>query len=391
MKASRPWHRNCPSLLLAAVILPNIAEAQAPTQEPRYHLEPMVVTALPPPILKVAEHPVLEPRFGAAVVADGDFLYVIGGSNSEGTRLDTVERIDLRTGRAAFWTKLRIARRHHRAVIAGGKIYVLGGTSGPVTPNNQPTGNEPAANNPLSEELIEFYGEDPPSIGELPPPLPIQLPGYRHEQSMEIVDLATGHVKFGPEMPFRKALFGCVVLDGRILVIGGQKWKGSNVFSTNTTEVFDLLAQRWSPGVNMPTPRRCTATVVDGFVVVVGGFRGSKALSVVEVFNPLDGGWRRLPDVAESVNPSAAVWVGNHLLLFGDQEVRQRQLVYDLHTKQLAAYPLPLPDADFAAALEHEGKIYVVGGASLRLHQASPGIQVLTPSPDPSPIPGATR
>lgn len=384
MQSSGPLSQHRRSLLLAAVLLPGFAEAQAPAPEPPYQMDPMVVTALAPPIVKQTEHPVLEPRFGAAVVAEGDFLYVIGGSNSEGTRLDSIERIDLRTGKAEHWANLRIARRHHRAVLRDGRIYVLGGTSGPATPNNQPQGNEPAANNPLTEELVEFYGEDPPT-GELFPTPPIQLPGYRHEQSMEIVDLATGRVTLGPEMPFRKALFGCVVVNGCILVIGGQKEKGRYLVSTNTTEVFDLRTQRWSVGVNMPTPRRCTAAVVDGYVMVVGGFRGFKTLTTVEVFNPRDGGWRRLPDIAEPVNPASAVWEGNHLLLFGGQEVRRRQLAYNLLTKQLAAYPLPLPDSDFAAAIKHGGKIYIVGGASLRLHQTGPGLQVFTPAPTAEP------
>lgn len=356
--------------LLAGMTLLAQRPASNPPLEPPYQLDPLVVTALAPPIVKESEHPILEPRFGAAVVADGDHLYVIGGSNTEGTRLDSIERIDLRTGRTERWAKLRIARRHHRAVLADGRIYVIGGTSGAVSPNADP----------LSEELADYYGDDPPT-GEFPPRPPIGLIGYRHEQSMEIIDLATGRVTHGPAMPFRKALFGCVVLEGRILVIGGQKRKGDEVFSTNTTEVFDLATQRWSAGINMPTPRRCTATVVDGYVLVVGGFRGSKPLPVVEVFNARDGGWRRLPDLAEPVNPASAVWEGNHLLLFGDQERRQRQLAYDLRTKQLAAYPLPLPDSDFAAALKHTDKVYVVGGASLRLRQSGPGLQVFTPVP----------
>lgn len=226
----------CPSALLAA---------PPPATEPPVTLAPFVVRELRP-LLKIAEHPIVEPRYGAAVVAAGDYLYIIGGSNSEGVRLDTIERIDLRTGQATAWGKLRIARRHHRAVLLDGKIYVLGGTSGPPSISSaSPLFNQ------LTEELPEYYGEDPallhsgfsgPKLQEDDPsdildntedaarrPQPVSPPPYHYEASMEIVDLQTGASRFGPEMPFAKALFGCVAIDGRILVIGGQKMKGATL------------------------------------------------------------------------------------------------------------------------------------------------------------------
>lgn len=55
---------------------------------------------------------------------------------------------------------LNIARRHHRAVIIAGKIYVLGGTTGPINPQD-----------PLSEELADYVGDDPPIADGLPPSL----------------------------------------------------------------------------------------------------------------------------------------------------------------------------------------------------------------------------
>ncbi len=114
----------------------------------------------------------------------------------------------------------------------------------------------------------------------------------------------------------------------------------------------------------------------------LGGYGGKHADRTIEVFNPWEGIWRRLPDLSEAVNPSATVWAGNYLFLFGDQEQRSRQLVYDLRIKQLVPYPLTLPKSDFAAALLHKDKIYVVGGANLRLHDATESIQIFAPTPE---------
>lgn len=343
-------------------------------------LDPMVVTGIRP-LSKIAEHPMVEPRFAAAVVAEGDYLYIIGGSNNEGTRLDTVERVDLRTGRATPWARLQVARRHHRAVILGGKIYVLGGTSGETS------------RDPLTDELSDYYGEDPSSgitytnffsIENLLRKGSTRGPGarYLHEATMEIIDLATGQVRPGPAMPVGKAMFGCVAVDGIIFVIGGQKRRGDSVRCTNTTEVFDPASNTWSPGINMPTPRRGTATLVDGFVMFLGGYGGASTVRTVEIFSPRDRVWRRLPDLTEAVNPSATVWAGRYLFLFGDQNHRTRQLVYDLRSKQLVPYPLALPDSDFATALLHQNNIYVVGGASLRKRDVTEAIQIFAPAPE---------
>lgn len=369
--------------VLAALLTPLLAVAQAP--EARTELEPLVVMGIRP-LVKIAEHPLLEPRFGAAICAEDDYLYVIGGSNGEGTRLDSIERINLRTGHAERWAKLAIARRHHRAVILGRKLYVLGGTSGPVDPDD-----------PLSEELSDYSGDDlpigrllpasllAPPENQLKPPGFAQLkPAYTVEPTMEVVDLATGQVRAGSPMPVPKAMFGCVAVGGKILVIGGQKRRGEAVFCTNTTEVFDPAENKWSAGISMPTARRGTACVVDGFVMFLGGYGGTRAVRTVEVFNPHDKIWRLLPELSEAVNPSATVWTGNYIYLFGDQNHRTRQLVYDLRTKQLVPYPLALPDSDFAAALLHQRKIYVVGGASLRQHSATEAIQVFAPIADTS-------
>lgn len=375
--------------LLALVLLPVCsALAAAEPAEPRVDLDPMKITAMPVPILKIDDHPILEPRYGAAVVAQDHYLYVIGGSNGDGTRLDTIERIDLTTGRSEAWSRLKVARRHHRAVIIDGKIYVLGGTSGFA--------------GGLTGELGDVAGDDP-SIDSMLPPNQISRPPSlskqssastgRHwridyESTMEVVDLATGRVDFGPEMPVAKALFGCVVVNDKIMVIGGQKQKGDTLFCTNTTEIYDPATRRWRAGVNMPTARRCVATVVDEFVVVIGGYNGHAPVDTVEIFRPRDQVWLRLPPVAEKISPSASVWLGSYILFFGNQQARTRQFAYDLRTKRLAPYPLPLPDSGFAAALVHEGKLYVVGGGNLRLHDAVNGIQVFVPQPEPSPAAG---
>ncbi len=337
-----------------------------------------------------------EPRYGAAVVAAGDYLYVIGGSNDHGTRLDTIERVDLKTGKSTPWARLQLARRHHRAVVLGNNIYVLGGTSLFAQGDSglrdelpeyseeedkifSDAGKHNASN---ADQFVTESDQNRNGRANTPQGAP---PAVAYETSMEIIDLTTGQGHFGPPLTIGKALFGCVTLDNKIYVIGGQHKRGDSVYSTNTTEVFDPVADRWSPGVNMPTARRCTAVVVDDFVMVLGGREGNRRVATVEVMNPREKVWRRLPDLTERRSPSAVVWLGHRLFLFGDQDTGRRQLTYDLRSKQLEPYPMPFPDGDFATAVAHQGRIYVVGGANLFAKTVNAAIQVFDAIPDPTP------
>lgn len=131
--------------------------------------------------------------------------------------------------------------------------------------------------------------------------------GFSYVSAMEVIDLATGRVSEGTAMPVAKALFGCVTVADKIMVIGGQKLRNGSIVCTSTTEVFDPVTNQWSVGVDLSTPRRGTASAVDGFVIFLGGYGALEAGRTTEVFNPREGIWRRLPALAEPINPSATV------------------------------------------------------------------------------------
>ena len=94
----------------------------------------------------------------------------------------------------------------------------------------------------------------------------------------------------------------------------------------------------------MPTPRRCTAVVVDGFIMVLGGMRGR----------------------------------GHQLFLFGDPSKSSRLIAYNLRSKLLESFELGLPRTEYASVVVHRDKVYVAGGGDLRLRATSPAIRVLT-------------
>lgn len=292
------------------------AAAESPTK-----LDPVLVAAPPVPLVLLKMEPkLLVARFAAAAVSDGPYIYIIGGSNSHDTRLDDVERFDTRTGQSEKFTRLKYARRNHRAVVADGKIYVIGGLSDVDHPTEQP-----------------FLA------------------------SMEVIDLATRAVTDGPPVPERRANFACVKLGGKIYVIGGARSHRGKITNTNTTFVYDLAARRWDQGVPMPTPRMAVAAAIDGgFIVVPGGYSGRRTVDNVEAFNPQTQEWLILPKLHQPVHANSLSFLGHHLFLFGNQEM----VAYDLVPKRSASYRFDYRAVQDTAAVINGGRIYVIGGSA---------------------------
>lgn len=92
------------------------------------------------PLEKVASHRLSIGRKGAAVVADGDYLYIIGGASASGDMIEQIERFNLKTNAAESFGRLKHGRIFHSAVLIGGKVIVLGGSSA-----QEPVGGIPAS------------------------------------------------------------------------------------------------------------------------------------------------------------------------------------------------------------------------------------------------------
>jgi hypothetical protein len=342
-------------------------------------LETVTVTARVP-LQKEAVHELREARYGAAAVSLDGFIYVIGGSNDTGTPLDSIERFDPRTGRSEAFGRLLVARRHHRAAVVGGKIYVLGGRS------NLPTGPEDVDGARISDDVPEsgFAASVTAEKGARENPGEFIVAPTRSalnplEHTMEVIDPAARTVTLAPSMPIAKARFSCAVVRDRIYVMGGMQMRGGRYYTTNSTEIFDPRSGQWSQGVNMPASRLADAAAVGDFIVVAGGSRRSSDLTEVDSYFPAGKVWRRLPGLHEPVNPTSVVFLGEALYLFGAEGAANRIIAYDLVKKVSQAFPLPYERVQYAATVVHEGKIYLLGGTDLLGRTASRNVQVFSP------------
>lgn len=273
------------------------------------------------PLIKVADHPMVRARMGPAAVLSGDYIYVFGGTGG-GAPIYRAERFNLRTQRAEEIPVDFLARRYHGAVEHEGKFYIFGGQS----------------------------------IGS----------GSRaHEARVEVYDPATGRVEFIDDMPRPRARAAVVKLGTEVWMVGGEKAKeGRSTAQTNEVEIFDLATKQWRPGPPMPTPRAGTGTLVGSFIVIPGGFASRTSRDEVEMYVPQEQGWKRLPRLSEQISAHATAVLGRWMFLFGDFEMTDRVLAYELPTRKTSAIKPGYADARNAIAISTPDRIYVIGGAA---------------------------
>ena len=131
--------------------------------------------------------------------------------------------------------------------------------------------------------------------------------------------------------------------------------------------VFDTSNCTWRTATSKPTAiADTTATVIFGEIYVPGGrVEGDKPSSIVEVYSPVNNGWRTVANIPKAVTGALALTDGNLLYLFGGwdgEEYLTDAYAYDPGNDAWRPLPdLPQPTA-FAAGGFIRGRFYVVGG-----------------------------
>jgi len=277
----------------------------------------------PKPLLsKVGDYRLKTERFGAASVAQGDYVYVIGGHNSGGI-LGDIERFDVRSHEVTRLTNDLTPRYNHGAALIGGKIYVFGG-----------------------------HGYSLPG-------------GNPFEATVDIYDLESGKISHGSPMPTPRGYFATASLNQKIYVIGGAYGEPQIMRQTNWTEIYDPATDAWSKGVPMPTIREAVAVVANGWIIVPGGYRRpstATGLKTVECFDPDKNQWLSLPDLDRNVSSSSAAVLGNYLFLFGNYDPADEILAYDLTTHTSTSFKKGFTATSQSTAVALNGLIYVIGG-----------------------------
>jgi N-acetylneuraminic acid mutarotase len=172
-----------------------------------------------------------------------------------------------------------------------------------------------------------------------------------------------------PAPPLSAPRYGVAVaaVGDRLFAFGGREPGSVTSSVVGTVEMFDAATQAWTPRTPMPTPRmHAAAAVVDGRVLVIGGERSPDIVGAVEVYDPATDSWTTAAPLGRPRTMLTAVnWLGRVVAAGGRsanwQQSREVEIL-DLATNSWDLFPfLPSGRREHAMVLL-DGLPAVVGG-----------------------------
>ena len=274
----------------------------------------VLAAAVPAMAAKTALLRLHEPRYGHAAVVVGEDIYVIGGYSATGFAR-CVERIRPAQSLVEQVDAPLIPRGWVSAVADGTNIYIFGGLAGP----------------------------DP-----------------RRSCALEIWNPSTGRIREGTPLPCPRMAIAAVYWRGRIYAIGGR-YLGRTLRSRRV-DIYDIAADRWLRGTDMPTRRECDAVVYDGRIYAVGGYNGRSPVAAVEVYDPASDRWEKLPQMPFPISAHHLAVVGDTLFAFGDYRHLSRVAACDLRRGEWYLPALEYQPARHTAVVHCGREVLVIGG-----------------------------
>ncbi|PTB87681.1 hypothetical protein C9927_01485 [Pseudidiomarina aestuarii] len=265
-----------------------------------------------------------EARFGHAVVADDEAIYVIGGSNASGA-LTRIERINPTTKETSVATVKLVSRRYISAVWDGDEsIYIYGGYTSDT----------------YQMPVIEVFNTRTRKVTRLKSPLSLA----RRNTS-------------------------AAFLDGKIYVVGGSTF--SETIATEGTPqlvasaevaVFDIDKQEWYRVRDLPVAMDTRAFVFQSQLCVVGGYNHSEAFSRMDCYNADRDVWEPQPAAPVPISAHSVTVYGDQLYVFGDYNNLDQVLIFDFTQSVWSIADLPYRSSRHNAATVFGDEIFVIGG-----------------------------
>jgi len=154
------------------------------------------------------------------------------------------------------------------------------------------------------------------------------------------------------------------LLDGRVLVVGGQTFRHGPAVAS--AELYDPATHTWAPAGTMSTVRWAHAAtrLPNGDVLVTGGLdAANQPLASAEIFHPADATWQSVPNMAttRAAHTSTLLRTGKVLVAGGGAGPAE---LYDPKSRTWSATgELPLVLDTATATMLEDGKVLLVGGA----------------------------
>ncbi|OGW55844.1 MAG: hypothetical protein A3D21_01050 [Nitrospirae bacterium RIFCSPHIGHO2_02_FULL_42_12] len=285
----------------------------------------------------IKKSPLLKPRSHSAIAAYKEKIYVFGGGGEGFQSLKSTEIYDIERDVWYQGRDIPTTRSGAATALLNDKIYVMGG--GLKLPDGQ----------------FEFFN------------------------IVEIYDPETDTWGRGTDMLMPHDFPASVVVNGCIYIIGGHHpdaTKGGPLTDPGFSfcEVFNPDSGKWREIAPMPTSRFALASVVlDNKIVALGGggLRGDgfKNFDIVECYDPLNNTWSNAGfNLPWSAAGLGACTVNNKLYIVGGnsgEKIEDRFACYDPLTRKWIELE-PLDEGRIVMGIVQDGQdgktIYIIGG-----------------------------
>src|SRR5919106_3276073 len=162
-------------------------------------------------------------------------------------------------------------------------------------------------------------------------------------------------------MPTPRTEVAAAAVGGRIVVVGGFAPAGT----VGTTEVYDVAADAWSAGPDLPVAvNHAMATSFGDEVYVFGGTLGDGAISDA-AFVLSDGAWDPLPLMPEPHTAGGAAVAGGLIHVVGGvgpEGVAERTLVFDAEAGRWSVTEGLGRPREHMGVAAFDDRVYAVGG-----------------------------
>lgn len=241
--------------------------------------------------------PMPTPRTEVTATVLAGLVFVAGGFLADGSVSDAVEA--LHPGRNE-WSKVTPLPKplHHTAIAAtGGRLYVIGGYTADGKASKEvfsmppggtqwvPVASLPSARGALAAAVVEGRIHAVGGASSFRPGVQPKLSGEH-----VFYDVTDGVWKRAASLPEPRDHLGAAGVGQRLVVAGGRKLS----LETNSArvDVYDIDAQRWRRGKDMPTARGGLAGAAwEGRGFFVGGEQPSGTFAQVEYYDPGTDNW----------------------------------------------------------------------------------------------------
>ncbi len=256
-----------------------------------------------------------------AVVVLDNVLYVVGGLDGSGQPTSTVLTYNTATELWSETVPMPVPLWRAMAVAHQGKLYVFGGyrtTNFPFSPSSLTLVYDPTVGT-WTEGTPMPRGRGASAIVATETDIRI-FGGLAGSDLDEHLIYSPGEDMWseGPAMPTSRSGLTAVYIAGRIHVVGGYVLGGAGTIAQNAVETFDMVQGAWRIGASLPSGRHgLSSAVLDGDMVVFGGFRNEDLNSRSLSYDPDVDAWTVLPDMPDSRSFAGAAAHGNQIFVVG--------------------------------------------------------------------------